>query len=144
MIDLGKVDTTRPVPASGSYIATFVDMEIKPAASGKGDVAHVKFALTNPCESAPNSQGKTVTLPAGYQVMDFYTMWTPDGMTDPWTVKFAKLYDAATGTDNSTRPETPDFSTIRGATVVLTLDTKYDDKIDGLAAKVKKVARPTQ
>ena len=142
MIDLGKVDTSRPVPQSGTYLATFVDMEIKPSAKDPSkNVAHVTFALLNPCESAPNSQGKTVTLPAGYQLKDFYTMWTPDGMNEPWQTRFAKLYDAAAGTDDSNRPENIDFASIKGSRVVLTVKTEFDDKIDAMAPRIKKVAK---
>jgi len=144
MIDLGKVDTSRPVPASGTYLAAFVDMEIKPSASGKGNVAHVKFALTNPCESVPNTQGKTVTLPAGFVVMDYYIMWDVEGMSSSWQTRFAKLYDAVAGTDDSTRPENIDFAAFKGHNLILTLEAKHDDKIDGMSARVKKVAKPTQ
>ncbi len=144
MLDLGKVDTSRPVPASGTYLATFGGMDIKPSASGKGNVAHVKFALTNPCKSAPNSQGKEVMLPAGYIVMDYYTMWDIESMSTAWQVRFAKLYDAIVGTDDSTRPANIDFATLVGQTLVLTIDTKFDDKIDGLSARVKKVAKHNQ
>lgn len=145
MIDLGKVDTSRAVPASGTYIASFGGMEIKPSSKdAKKSVAHVKFALTNPCESAPNSQGKTVTLPAGYIVMDYYTMWDVEGMSTAWQVRFAKLYDAIVGTDDATRPDNIDFAPLVGQTLVLTIDTKFDEKIDGLSARVKKVAKHNQ
>jgi len=145
MLDLGKVDTSRAVPASGTYIATVAGMEIKPSSKDSSkSVAHVKFALTNPCESAPNSQGKTVTLPAGFQIMDYYIMWKAEGMSEDWEVRFAKLYDAAMGTDDSTRPAKPDFSLCFGKNVVITIDTKFDEKIDGLSARVKKVAKHNQ
>ena len=146
MMDLGKVDTSKPLPASGTYVATIAKVEIKPAKERPTDnVLWVTVAIRDAVQSTPSRvTGTSKTIAPGFEVTEFIPMWKIEKAFDPWEVRVAKLYDAAMGTTDANRPTPFDISAIQGHAVVVTVKTAYSEKYDDDACSVKKISKLTQ
>lgn len=136
--DLGKVDTSRPVPQAGTYPATFVKHEIKPNKEGTGRNWFFTFALTNGADAVVAQGMPPKTISPGYQLTECCVMQQGSNPNQPdWRVKIARIYDAVAGTNDETRPERLVFDSFVGRPLALTLKPE-DDKEFGLQARIKK------
>src|SRR6187431_1216387 len=141
MMDLGKVDTNKPLPASGTYISTISKVEIKPSKKNPdANVLWVTVAIRDACQSVPSKiTGTSATLPPGFEVTEFIPLWEIEKSIESWQVRVAKLYDAAMGTTDADRPTQFDISAIQGRTVVVTVKTEYDENFGSDSCRVKKI-----
>ncbi len=146
MMDLGKVDTVKPLPASGTYVSTIAKVEIKPSKKNPSDnVLWVTLAIRDAVQSTPSKvTGASATLPPGFEVVEFIPLWEIEKSFESWQVRVAKLYDAAMGTTDADRPTQFDISAIQGRTVVMTIKTEYDENYGADSCRVKKISKLTQ
>ena len=138
--NLGKVDTSRPVPVAGSYVATITKVESKTNNANTGTNLFVTFALDNGAQSIPDSTGAQKNIAPGFVITECCVMQQGDNPNQPdWRVKIANIHDAAMGTNNDSRPENMDLSALTGRKVVLDLKPEEDKKGDfGIQARIKK------
>jgi len=146
MMDLGKVDTNKPLPASGTYVATISKLEIKPSKKDpNNNVLWVTVAIRDACQAVPSKvTGTSVTIPPGFELTEFIPMWEIERSIESWQVRVAKLYDAAMGTTDADRPAQFDLQQIVGKTVVVTAKTGYDEGFGADSCSVKKISKLTQ
>jgi len=146
VMDLGKVDTSKPLPASGTYVAVVAKVEIKPSKKNPNDnVLWVTMALRDACQSTPSKvTGQSATIPPGFEVTEFIPLWVIEKSLESYRVRIAKLYDAAMGTTDTDRPDSIDISQIEGRTVVVTVKTEYDENFGADSCRVKKISKLTQ
>ena len=135
-IDLGKVDTSRPCPESGDYIVTCTKVEVKPNKDQSGRNLVVTETLDNGATTVPNEKtGETTKLSPGYPITSYFPLqpWkATDKNPEPdqlgYAKQLARLYDGYFGTDNDTRPESPDYGSIVGKKTVAKIKAESGDQ----------------
>lgn len=141
IMDLDKVDTSKPCPIGGDYVFTLADLEVKPSQNGKGNNFFLTFQSTGPLQSIPNTRGESVQI-NNYKVTECCVMWQGDNPNQPnWKVKIARIYDALMGTDDDSRPRELNWAEAKGKRIQLTLKPEEDPQY-GLQARIQKFKSP--
>lgn len=138
-IDLGgRVDTSKPCPAAGQYVATVVGIEAKPNSKQTGTNLVVSFALDQAVPALPAKDGTPRSCPPGHLITEWLPLQQSDNPKAPdFKFRLCKLFDACMGTDDDTRPDPLPLGSVQGKKVILTLEPESSEDY-GFSSKVKK------
>lgn len=149
---LPPVDTSRPCPISGDYLAVLTECEpVYGKTEGSEDTNKKMWKMTwelcSEAESVPGEDGSTRIIPPGFQVIEYALLYKPE--PKPGKKEFdhaqalAVRYDAIMGTTNATRPENyADLRVGKGRKAVLNLKPENDPQYGWRANIAKHKAAP--
>ena len=134
----GRVDTTPPCPAAGSYVATLSNVDCKPNSKGTGNNLILQFQLDNPGPALPSASGEPKTFSAGFRLTEWLPLQQSDNPNAPdFRVKICKIYDAIAGTDDDTRPSNVPFGSLLQKKLILVIEPQHDEQY-GMQPRIKK------
>jgi hypothetical protein len=123
-LDLGNVDTSRPVLPEQLHVLEIGSVEVKPNKAENGRNLVVVFKTVN---ESPDASGQQMIQP-GYQITKYYPLQQSANEKAPdYKRDLAKLQDAVEGTTMGSRPLFQPFNYV-GKLVIAKLKIRKDEE----------------